>query len=175
LSEKWKLNRRTFNKLAGLTAAGAWLDAQTASAQDAHAMAQPGTALGQNASPRKTDLPDDYDCHYVEKMPPARHPQLVYWFWHDDALENEQYLRSVENMAAESSFTMAIMTARTGFDPPGAGVDFYDFDKMHEPFAQAVRAAHARDLKIGTPAAGFPSCCGTAKLFARSHSRPMSS
>ncbi len=82
-------------------------------------------------------------------MPPARHPQLVYWFWHPDTLSNDQYLRDVENMAANSSFTMAIATSRENIDPPGMGVDFYDFKKMHEPLAQTVRAAHRKNLKIG--------------------------
>lgn len=82
-------------------------------------------------------------------MPPARHPQLVYWFWHPDTLTGAQYLRDVEDMAKRSSFTMAIATSRENIDPPGMGVDFYDFRKMHEPLAETVRAAHEHNLKIG--------------------------
>ena len=52
-------------------------------------------------------------------------------------------------MANSSSFTMAIATSRENIDPPGMGVDFYDFKKMHEPLAQTVRAAHEKNLKIG--------------------------
>lgn len=143
------MDRRTFGKLASLSAVGAWIDAQTASAQEAYSIEKSGTASGHDASSEGTKLPAAYDCHYVEKMPPARHPELVYWFWHDDILVGEKYLRSIESMATESPFTLAIMTARTQFDSPGAGVDFYDFDKMHEPFAETVRAAHQRGLKIG--------------------------
>ena len=82
-------------------------------------------------------------------MPAARHPQLVYWFWHPDTLTGAQYLRDVENMAEKSSFTMAIATSRENIDPPGMGVDFYDFKRMHRPLAQTVRAAHEHRLKIG--------------------------
>jgi hypothetical protein len=82
-------------------------------------------------------------------MPPARHPQLVYWFWHPDTLANSQYLKDVENMATKSAFTMAIVTSRENLDQPRPGVDFYDFAKMHEPLSQTVRAAHSRNLKIG--------------------------
>ncbi|HEX4119067.1 MAG TPA: hypothetical protein VH619_00465, partial [Verrucomicrobiae bacterium] len=78
---------------------------------------------------------------YVETMPPARHPELVYWFWHSNTLANAQYLRDVDNMASNSAYTMALLTER--------GVDFYDYDKMHEPFAQTVRAAHQHHLKVG--------------------------
>jgi hypothetical protein len=143
------LDRRTFGKLAGLAAVGAWIDAQTAGAQEADFTEKSEAASVHGNSSKSKQPQAAYDCHYVEKMPPARHPQLVYWFWHNDTLAGKQYLRSVENMATESSFSLAIMTARTGFDPPGAGVDFYDFDKMHGPFAETVRAAHQRNLKIG--------------------------
>jgi hypothetical protein len=78
---------------------------------------------------------------YVETMPPARHPELVYWFWHSNTLANAQYLRDVDNMASNSAYTMALLTER--------GVDFYDYATMHEPFAQTVRAAHEHHLKIG--------------------------
>ncbi len=139
------MNRRTFSKLASLTAVGAWIDSQTAGAGHAENGDKPDAA--RDAAKRKS-LPATYNRRYVEKMPPAGHPELVYWFWHGDTLADKQYLRSVERMA-ESSFTLAIMTARTGFDPLGQGVDFYDFDRMHEPFAETVRAAHERNLKIG--------------------------
>lgn len=116
------MDRRSFNKLAGFVAVSAL------------------TEKGFSSAP---------EIRYVEKMPPARHPQLTYWFWHPDTLADAQYLHDVENMAAKSPFTMAIVTSRENLDPPGTGVDFYDFEKLHEPFAQTVGAAHDRNLKIG--------------------------
>ena len=109
-------------------------------------------ALGQGHGPdwnQAVSQDSKSDLQYVTTMPPARHPQLTYWFWHPDTLANSQYLRDVENMAKKSAFTMAIITSRENIDPPGMGVDFYDFEKMHEPLAQTVRVAHEHNLKIG--------------------------
>jgi hypothetical protein len=124
------MDRRTFSRLAGLTAASAWIRGPVLKGEK-------GDSAGISI-----------DHQYVETMPPIRHPQLVYWFWHPDTLAGAQYLHDVENMAGNSSFTMAIATSRENIDPPGMGVDFYDFEKMHEPLAQTVRAAHEHNLKI---------------------------
>src|ERR1700761_417656 len=78
---------------------------------------------------------------YVETMPPARHPELVYWIWQSNTLAGAEYLHDVENMSANRAYTMAFMTER--------GVDFYDYATMHDPFAQTGRAAHQHNLKIG--------------------------
>lgn len=83
----------------------------------------------------------DTKIAYVPQFPPARHPQIVYWFWQSNTLANAQYLRDVEHMAADSPFNFAFMTER--------GVDFYDYGRMHDVFAQTVRAAHAKHIKIG--------------------------
>ena len=143
------MDRRTFNKLAGITAFTALTEGPTLIAQQA-ASAKIQDVPSNGRDPQDAEKPQlELDLRYVERMPPARHPQLVYWFWHDDALADKQYLRSVDNMAGGSAFTTAIITSREGFDPPGTGVDFYDFKKMHEPLAQTVRAAHEHNLKIG--------------------------
>jgi hypothetical protein len=118
------MNRRKFNKLAGLAVAGIVIDKSVRGQVAIHA-------------------------RFVETMPAARHPQLVYWFWHPDTLVDAQYFHDIENMADKSSFTMAIATSRENIDPPGMGVDFYDFKRMHDPLAETVRAAHRRDLKVG--------------------------
>ena len=75
------------------------------------------------------------------KSPPARHPQIVYWFWQTNTLVDGQYLRDVEHMAKDSPFTFTFLTDR------GAG--FYDFNRMHDRFAQTVAAAHKNNLKVG--------------------------
>jgi hypothetical protein len=110
--------------------------------------------LGDSASMRSASqaadsLPAAIDVQHVTTMPPARHPQLVYWFWLPNTVTEKQYLRDVEQMAKNSSFTMAIATSREPLGPGGERVDFYDFERMHEPFAQTVRAAHQHNLKIG--------------------------
>ena len=81
------------------------------------------------------------EVKYVSEIPPARHPQIVYWFWQKDTLDDGQYLRDVEHMAKDSPFTFAFLGDR------GAG--FYDFHRMHDPFAKTVASAHAKNLKVG--------------------------
>ncbi len=139
------MNRRTFNKLAGLAMAGLFADRSPQGSEPA--------------------------VQYVDRLPPARHPQLVYWFWHGNLLADRQYLSSIESMAANSSFTMAVMTARGFFDPPGAGVDFYEFGKMHEPFTEAVREAHKRNLKIALHLWELGSLSRTTDLTSKSRPR----
>ncbi len=139
------MDRRTFHKLAGLAAAGAFTERSSPGAEPV--------------------------CQYVETMPAARHPQLVYWFWHPDTLAHAQYLRDVENMAKSSAFTMAIATSRENIDPPGRGVDFYDFEKLHEPLAETVRAAHQHGLKIGLQVWEFWALTRATDPLTRSHPR----
>lgn len=143
------MNRRTFGKLAGLTTIGTWIDGRAANAGQSNSGNNSEGATDRLTLSKDTKLQVVHDSRYMERMPPARHPQLVYWFWHPDTLTNSQYLHDVENMAMKSAFTMAIVTSRENLDPPGMGVDFYDFKRMHEPLSQSVRAARERNLKIG--------------------------
>jgi hypothetical protein len=85
---------------------------------------------------------------YVETMPPAQIPQITYWFWHSNTLANAQYLNDVQSMATNSPYTLAILTPRPFFDAPGTGVDFYDYKRLHDPFARTVREAHKKNLKV---------------------------
>ncbi|MGH7942984.1 MAG: hypothetical protein ACREE6_15340, partial [Limisphaerales bacterium] len=88
------------------------------------------------------------DVQYVETMPASQIPQIVYWFWRSNTVANAQFLNDVRSMATNSPYTMAIMTARNFSNAPGTDVDFYDFQKMHGPFAETVREAHQHNLKI---------------------------
>jgi hypothetical protein len=131
------MNRRNFGKLACLGAVGTWINAKgIAIARAAENNVESGAAF-------------PADAHFVARMPPTRHPQLVYWFWLPNTLKDAQYLRDVESMAKSSSFTMAIATSREPMEAGGERVDFYDFGRLHEPFAQTVRAAHEHNLKVG--------------------------
>jgi hypothetical protein len=78
----------------------------------------------------------------MDKLPSSKYPQLVYWFWTVATITNHQYLQDIDRMATESPFTMTFLTARQG-------VDFYDYSKMHDLFADAVREAHAKNIKVG--------------------------
>lgn len=89
------------------------------------------------------------DVQYVQTMPPAQIPQIVYWFWESNTVANAQYLNDVQSMATNSPYTMAIMTTRENLNPPGTCPDFYDYKKMHDILAQTVSEAHKDNLKIG--------------------------
>ena len=79
---------------------------------------------------------------YVDTMPPGRAPEIAYWFWQTNTLVNAHYLDDVRNMATNSPYTLALMTERDN-------LDFYDYRRMHEPFAETVREAHKHGLKVG--------------------------
>ncbi len=93
--------------------------------------------------------PVSADVQYVETMPPARIPQIVYWFWETNTPVNAHYLADVQSMATNSPYTLAIMTTRENLNAPGMCPDFYDYKKMHDILAQTVSAAHKDNLKIG--------------------------
>lgn len=94
-------------------------------------------------------LPAFADVQYVETMPPGRIPEIVYWFWQSNTVANAHYINDVHSMATNSPYTMAIATARAFFNAPGTEVDFYNYQKMHEPLAGTVREAHKDNLKVG--------------------------
>ncbi len=91
---------------------------------------------------------------YVETIPAARHPELLYWFWTNETLTDRRYLQDVREIAEKSRFTLALITDRT----KEQGAVFHDVKKMHDVFAEVVTDAHARGLKLGLQlwAEGYP-------------------
>ncbi len=79
---------------------------------------------------------------YVDTMPPGRAPEITYWFWQSNTLVNAHYLDDVRNMVTNSPYTLTLMTERDN-------LDFYDYKRMHEPFAETVREAHKHGFKVG--------------------------
>lgn len=86
--------------------------------------------------------PAKLDIHSFESMPDGRHPELVYWFFTPETLENKQYLRDVDHLASDTPFTLAFLTHRNG-------INFADSARIHPALAEIVSAAHRRGLKIG--------------------------
>ena len=91
---------------------------------------------------------------YVTTMPNSRHPELVYWFWTKETLKDRHYLEDVRAVAERSRFNFLMMTDRT----VGQGSLFHNTGKMHDIFAEVVKLAHARGLKVGLQlwAEGYP-------------------
>lgn len=70
----------------------------------------------------------------------SRHNKIQYWFWNDDIIKNEKYLRDLDNIHDNSDFDTVVMTSRFGFD-------FWDkLHKMH--FARCVDHAHKLGIKV---------------------------
>jgi hypothetical protein len=84
----------------------------------------------------------DVNVQYVDTMPPTQIPEITYWFWHSNTLANAHYLSDIQNMATNSAYTFTFLTEREG-------VDFYDYKKMHDIFAQLVREAHQHNIRVG--------------------------
>ena len=99
-------------------------------------------------------FPTNTSVMYVATMPNNRHPEMVYWFWTKDTLEDRHYLQDVRDVAEKSRFNFLMMTDRT----VGLGSMFHDTGKMHGIFSEVVDLAHARGLKVGLQlwAEGYP-------------------
>jgi hypothetical protein len=83
----------------------------------------------------------EISIRFVDAMPNANYPELLYWFLTPQTLQNEQYLKDVEHLERDSPFTLAFLTARMGtnvFDP-----------RTHGGIAKLVAVAHQHGLKIG--------------------------
>lgn len=80
--------------------------------------------------------------YYVDNFTNVNHPQIAYWFFSKELLENEKYLTDLDKLAAQSKFDLIFLTARNG-------LNFYDFDKMRPVFKKLVEHAHSKGIKIG--------------------------
>jgi hypothetical protein len=85
---------------------------------------------------------DNVSIRSVPRVENANHPQILYWFWTKESLVDGQYLRDLDHIKDKSPFDLIFLSARNG-------VNFYDYDTMHEPFKRVVDKAHSLGLKIG--------------------------
>lgn len=72
----------------------------------------------------------------------ANHPQIAYWFFSKDQLDETKYKNKIDSLSAFSKHTLIFLTARNG-------VNFYDSKTMHPVFDNVVKYAHSKGLKIG--------------------------
>ena len=78
---------------------------------------------------------------YVKSFNNTNHPQVAYWFFSDNMMEDRAWKNKIDSMAAFSKYTLIFLTDR--------GADFYDIKKMHPVFKRLVAYAHQKGLKIG--------------------------
>ncbi len=79
---------------------------------------------------------------YLEDIENANHPQVLYWFWTPDMIEEGTYIEELENIYETMSFDLLFMTSRDG-------LSFFDYDQVVKPFRETVKRAHELNIKIG--------------------------
>ncbi len=79
----------------------------------------------------------------------VHHPQIAYWFFNKDMLNEQAWKSKIDSLAANSKYTLIFLTARNG-------VDFFDPEKMQPIFTQLVAYAHSKGLQIGLQLWGTP-------------------
>ncbi|MCW3091680.1 MAG: hypothetical protein JWP81_2749 [Ferruginibacter sp.] len=89
------------------------------------------TAMG-NAQEIKTT--------YVRSFGNSNHPQVAYWFFATNMMEDKAWKDKIDSLAAFSKYTLIFLTDR--------GADFYDTKTMHPIFKKLVAYAHQKGLKI---------------------------
>jgi hypothetical protein len=90
---------------------------------------------------QKTPESVGVSIRFVDALPDANYPELLYWFLTPETLRNEQYLKDVEHIVHDSPFTLAFLT-------PRMGTDVFDA-RTHDGIARLVAVAHQHGLKIG--------------------------
>jgi hypothetical protein len=78
----------------------------------------------------------------VQRMPNTANPELLYWFINPKEVTDENYVRDLDQVAADGTFDFVFLTARNG-------VDFHDTAKMHPLLQDLVTRAHAKGIKVG--------------------------
>jgi hypothetical protein len=90
---------------------------------------------------QKTPESVDVSIRFVDVLPDANYPELLYWFLTPETLRNEKYSNDVEHLERDSPFTLAFLT-------PRMGTDVFD-PKTHDAISKLVAAAHQHGLKVG--------------------------
>jgi hypothetical protein len=79
---------------------------------------------------------------YINAFENVNHPQVAYWFFAANMLQEETYKAKIDSFVKNSKYTLIFLTARDG-------CDFYDINTMHPIFEKLVKYAHQKGLKIG--------------------------
>lgn len=78
-------------------------------------------------------------CNTIENV---NHPQVLYWFWTPDMIEDKTYIEELENIYHTMSFDLLFLTSRDG-------LSFFDYEQVAIPFKETVEKAHELNIKIG--------------------------
>ena len=79
---------------------------------------------------------------YIDKFENKNHPEVAYWFFNKDMLNEVAWKNKIDSLSVNSKYTLIFLTARNG-------VDFFEPEKMHTVFSALVTYAHQKGIKIG--------------------------
>lgn len=79
---------------------------------------------------------------YVKAFANSTHPQVAYWFFAANMMQEERYKAKIDSFAKFSKYTLVYLTERDGSN-------FYDTLTMYPVFKKLVAYAHGKGLKIG--------------------------
>ena len=82
------------------------------------------------------------NIQYVSSFSNTNHPQIAYWFFNYDMLNETAWKRKIDSLVSTSKYTFIFLTARNN-------VDFFDPEKMKPIFSNLVEYAHKKGLQIG--------------------------
>lgn len=82
------------------------------------------------------------NVQYIQQFPNINHPQIAYWFFNKDMLNEAAWKNKIDSISTYSKYDLIFLTARNN-------VDFFDPEKMKPIFANLVDYAHKKGLKIG--------------------------
>lgn len=82
------------------------------------------------------------NVQYIQQFPNINHPQIAYWFFNKDMLNEAAWKNKIDSLAAYSKYTLIFLTARNN-------VDFFEPEKMKPLFTNLVNYAHSKGLQIG--------------------------
>ncbi len=86
--------------------------------------------------------PVEVKTEYVDSFDNVNHPEVAYWFFTPDMMQEATFQSKIDNFVQNSKYTLVYLTAREG-------CDFYDVPTMHPVFMKLVDYAHRHGLKIG--------------------------
>lgn len=79
---------------------------------------------------------------YVDEFKNSNHPQVAYWFFAANMMDEKAWKQKIDSFALYSKYTLIFLTERNG-------CNFYDIKTMHPVFAKLVPYAHQKGLQVG--------------------------
>jgi hypothetical protein len=79
---------------------------------------------------------------YVDAFENVNHPQVAYWFFAANMMDESRYKGKIDSFVKYSKYTLVFLTERDG-------CNFHDSKTMHPVFQKLVAYAHQKGLKIG--------------------------